>query len=81
MRKTDIIVSIILLGLSIATLLEIKQLPIGNLTLPQPGFFPLILAILLGILSLVLLGQAVKGTERRKERATFGGAPEGRKGT
>ncbi len=63
MKKRDLITSIILLALSIAILLEIREFPIGKLSSPQMGFFPLILAVLLGILSLVLLGQAIKGKD------------------
>ncbi len=60
MKKRNLITSIILLAFSIATLAETSKFPIGKLSSPKIGFFPFFLAILLGILSLVLLGQAIK---------------------
>lgn len=60
MKRRNLVSAIILLALSVGTLLETRKLPIGTLTSPQSGFFPLILAICLGIFSLVLLGQAIK---------------------
>ena len=79
MRKTDIVAGIILLALSIITLLEIRQLPVGNLASPQPGFFPLILAIILSILSVVLLRQAIQTKEKGKGKGKFWGSSGGRK--
>ena len=79
MRKTDIVAGIILLALSIVTLLEIRQLPVGNLTSPQPGFFPLILAIILSILSVVLLRQAIQTKGKGKGKGKFWGSSGGRK--
>ena len=66
MKKRDLIIGFILLGLSIATLVETNKLPIGTLSSPHVGFFPLITAILLGILSLILLGQAIRGKDIKK---------------
>lgn len=66
MKKRNLIVSIILLALTIATLIEIRDLPIGSLSSPQVGFFPLVLAIILGILCLVLLGQTIKRKDEVK---------------
>ena len=66
MKGTDMVMSIILLALTIGTLVEISNLPIGNFRSPQAGFFPLLLAILLGVLALILLGQAIKKKEREK---------------
>ena len=66
MKKRDLILSVILLALAIATLVETEKLPVGTLSSPQVGFFPLLIAILLGILSLVLLGQAIKRKDAEK---------------
>lgn len=66
MKKRDLILGFILLALAIATLVETSKLPIGSLSSPHVGFFPLITAILLGILSLVLLGQAIRGKDIKK---------------
>jgi putative tricarboxylic transport membrane protein len=79
MRNIDIIAGIILLALSIVTLFETRQLPIGGLTSPQPGFFPLILAVILGILALVLLGQAFRAKEKDEGKNDFWGSSGGRK--
>jgi putative tricarboxylic transport membrane protein len=61
MKRRDLITSIVLLALAAAPLWEIAKLPIGSPSLPEAGFFPLILVILLGILSLVLLAQTLEG--------------------
>ena len=66
MKKRNLIVSIILLALTIATLIETRKLPIGSLSSPQVGFFPLVLAIILGILSLVFLGKTIKSKDEGK---------------
>jgi hypothetical protein len=66
MKKRDLITGIILLVLSIATLIESSKLPFGSFSSPDVGFFPVFLAILLGILSLFLLGHAIKGKGEEK---------------
>jgi putative tricarboxylic transport membrane protein len=66
MRKRDLILSLILLAVVIATLVETAKLPVGSLSSPHVGFFPLIIAILLGTLSLILLGQAIKRKDAEK---------------
>jgi putative tricarboxylic transport membrane protein len=66
MMKRDLITSIILLALVIAALLGTSKLPIGKMSSPESGFFPVILCIFLGILSLVLLRQAIKGKNERE---------------
>jgi putative tricarboxylic transport membrane protein len=57
-RRSDAIFGAALLGLALAILLGASQLPFGRLNSPQPGFFPLILAVLLAVFSLPLLAQA-----------------------
>jgi putative tricarboxylic transport membrane protein len=66
MKQRNLVSGIILLALAIATLVETNKLEIGTLLSPQTGFFPFILAILLGILSLILLGQAITEKDERK---------------
>jgi putative tricarboxylic transport membrane protein len=65
MLKRDLLISCILLALAVATLVETSKLPIGTLSSPHAGFFPLVVAILLSILSLVLLIQAIKGKDTK----------------
>ena len=66
MRKRDLISGIVLLVLSIGILIETNKLDIGTLSAAQTGFFPFVLSILLGILSLALLGKALKGNSKGK---------------
>jgi putative tricarboxylic transport membrane protein len=63
MKKGDLITSIVLLALAVVTLLYAIKLPFGTLKSPHVGFFPLVVAILLGIFSLFLLWQAIKEKE------------------
>lgn len=63
MKKRNFISGIILLAIAIGVLVEVNKLQIGKLSSPQAGFFPLILAVFLGILSLVFMGQAIKGRD------------------
>lgn len=65
MKKSNIIIAIILLGLSGTLLIESMRLSFGGLRRPQAGFFPTILSAVLAVLSLVLLGQAPKEKEER----------------
>lgn len=69
--KTDIVSGIFLLGLSIATLLGIRQLPVGTMTSPQAGFFPLLLGIILAALSLVLITQATRDKQAKKKKENW----------
>jgi putative tricarboxylic transport membrane protein len=61
MRRTDFISAVALLALALAVLLEASKLPFGRVGSPQAGFFPLILAVVLAIFSLVFLTQAIDG--------------------
>src|SRR3989338_6759248 len=65
MKRSNIIIAIILLGLSGYLLIESMRLSLGGLRTPQAGFFPTILSAVLAVLSLVLLGQAPKEKEER----------------
>lgn len=68
MKKTDLLVSLILLALTLGASLEIRNMPIGSFGSPGAGFFPFLVAILLGILTLILLAQTI--WEKGKEKAT-----------
>ncbi len=72
MKKRDLVTSLILLAVAIVTLLETYKLPIGTPAMPETGFFPLLLAIILGIFSLLLLGQAMMGKDREKAPSWVG---------
>jgi putative tricarboxylic transport membrane protein len=68
MRRRNLATAIFLLMFSILILWETGKLPIGTLKSSQAGFFPLVLAILLGILSLIRLIQILIGKlEEKKE--------------
>ena len=59
MRKADILVALVLLGLAVLVAWESLQLNIGwGLNGPQGGFFPFWLAVGLGLCCLVILAQA-----------------------
>lgn len=72
MRRSDAISGIALLALALAMLFEASKLPFGRLSSPRPGFFPLILAVILAVFSLILLRQAVKEREERDGPFTTG---------
>jgi len=61
MKRADATVALILTGLAAFVLLEAGQLSFGSMRVPRTAFFPVILATLLLILSLILLGQALRG--------------------
>jgi putative tricarboxylic transport membrane protein len=63
MRRSDIAAGLILLGFAGVILLQSRGLAFGNIRTPHTGFFPSVLALLLVILSLVLLGQALRKSE------------------
>jgi len=68
MWRTTVISALTLLALALAALFEASKLPFGRLSAPQPGFFPVILAVLLAIFSLVLIAQAISGTKEESLR-------------
>jgi putative tricarboxylic transport membrane protein len=61
--RSNIAVAAVLLALAGYVFFAAGTLPFGTMRVPQTGFFPKTLAILLGILSLVLLAQALAGRE------------------
>lgn len=74
MRST-IAVGAILLALAGYVFLAASALPFGTIRVPQTAFFPKILALLLGIFSVLLLARALAGTE--SPRASEKIEPEG----
>jgi len=69
MLRSGVISAVTLLALALAALLEASKLPFGKLSSPQAGFFPLMLAPILAVFSLLLLGQAIN--ERQEGASTF----------
>ena len=70
MKRADVTIALILTGLAAFVLLEASKLSFGSMRVPRTAFFPVILATLLLMLSLILLGQALRGapTGRGPER-------------
>jgi putative tricarboxylic transport membrane protein len=70
MKRADVTVALILTGLAAFVLLEAGKLSFGSMRVPRTAFFPVILTTLLPMLSLILLGQALRGapTGRGSER-------------
>jgi len=64
MGRSGVISALTLLALALAALLESSKLPFGTFSSPQPGFFPLILAIFLAFFSVVLLAQEIPQTDK-----------------
>jgi putative tricarboxylic transport membrane protein len=67
MNRRDVTAAVILFALAIAAIGYGSKMPFGKLSSPQAGFFPVLIAILLAVLSLILLGQTLK---RRPEKQT-----------
>lgn len=61
--RSNIAVAAVLLALAGYVFLAANTLPFGTVRVPQTAFFPKILAVLLGIFSLLLLARALAGTE------------------
>jgi len=73
--RSNIAIAAVLLALAGYIFLAASALPFGTPRVPQTAFFPKTLAVLLAILSLVLLVQALAGTEtaRSSERIDTAG--------
>ena len=67
MRKRNFVSGIVLLVMAIAMMIEARKLPFGSLRVPQVGFLPFLLSILLVVFSLILLGQSIKAEKSGKE--------------
>jgi putative tricarboxylic transport membrane protein len=75
MRRANIVVAISLAGLASFFFFEAGRLNFGNMRVPQTGFFPKTLLVLVLILSLCLLVQTLRQaeTEARKQRISTQG--------
>jgi putative tricarboxylic transport membrane protein len=74
MKRSATIASILFLVLALGALLESMKLPFGALNSPAAGFFPVVLAALLAIVSLIALLDALShsdGSLAREERLTW----------
>jgi putative tricarboxylic transport membrane protein len=60
MKRADVTVALSLIGLAVFILLEAGKLSFGSMRVPQTAFFPVVLATLLLILSLILLVGALR---------------------
>jgi putative tricarboxylic transport membrane protein len=60
-RRTDAISGAVFLALALAVVAGSRSLEFGRLSQPGPGFFPLVLALLLAVLSAALL---IRGLRR-----------------
>lgn len=60
MKKSNIFVSIIIILIGIATLIEVKSFPQGQNNVVGPGFFPGIIAAILIILGIILFIQSIR---------------------
>lgn len=60
MKKSNIFVSIIIILIGIATLIEVKMFPQGQSNVVGPGFFPGIIAAILIILGIILFIQSIR---------------------
>ena len=67
----DKISSFFWLILSLLILEETRFLPFGGPSQPRSGFFPFVLGVILGILSLMLLIKSWRGEKRRKVDFSF----------
>jgi putative tricarboxylic transport membrane protein len=63
MRRSNIVTGLILAGLAGLVFLEARRLTLGSIRVPQTGFFPAILAVLLLTFSIVLMIQTIRGSE------------------
>jgi hypothetical protein len=61
MKRANVAIALILTGLAGFILFEAGKLSFGSMRVPRTAFFPVILATLLLILSLILLAQALRG--------------------
>jgi len=63
MKRSQLAVSLVLVGWAAFLLIQSRHLSFGSLRVPQTGFFPTVLAILLLILAAILFGQGFVGAE------------------
>jgi len=63
MKRSQLAVSLVLVGWATFLLIQSRHLSFGSMRVPQTGFFPTVLAILLLILAAILFGQGFVGEE------------------
>jgi putative tricarboxylic transport membrane protein len=63
MKRSQLAVSLVLVGWAVFLLIQSRHLSFGSMRVPQTGFFPTVLAILLLILAAVLFGQGLVGAQ------------------
>ena len=63
MKRSQLAVSLVLFGWAAFLLIQSRHLSFGSMRVPQTGFFPTVLAILLLILAAVLFGQGLVGAQ------------------
>jgi putative tricarboxylic transport membrane protein len=63
MKRSQLAVSLVLVGWAVFLLIQSRHLSFGSMRVPQTGFFPTVLAILLLILAAILFGQGFVGAE------------------
>jgi len=63
MKRSQLAVSLVLVGWAAFLLIQSRHLSFGSMRVPQTGFFPTVLAILLLILAAILFGQGFVGAE------------------
>jgi len=59
MGRKELVTSLVLMAVACLALLEAVQLPFGTPRVPQSGFWPTILAILLAFFSLIQFGKTI----------------------
>jgi|WetSurMetagenome_2_1015567.scaffolds.fasta_scaffold49257_2 putative tricarboxylic transport membrane protein len=78
MSRSDLIAGVILFALAIAAIGYGSRIPFGSLPSPQAGFFPVLIAIFLAVLSLILIGQGIKKCQGKTPSlpiTSWGGRP------
>jgi putative tricarboxylic transport membrane protein len=78
-NKRDLMAAVVLFALAAAAIGYGSRMPFGKLSSPQAGFFPVLIAVLLAVLSIILFGQTIKrGHEKRisfSPKPAWGGRP------
>ena len=72
MRRSNIATGLILAGLAGLILVEARRLTLGSIRVPQKGFFPAILAVLLLVFSIVLMIQTIRSSEAERNQEQIG---------
>ena len=76
MNKRDLTASVVLFAIADGAIWYASRMPFGKLSAPQAGFFPLLIAIILAVLSIILFKQAIN-TKGEKQASTQSGSAWG----